>query len=176
MPSAAVYRFRRVLSDLPEAPRWPTGCSIIRFQPSHHAPLIHGMFEEGYRDGGGHVSDLADWWDTLTTDAEYHPDLVFVVGSRSTAPVAAAICWTSAYVKDLVVARAARRQGLANCLLRHVFQTFHACGANAVELKVEAANDGAIALYRSLRMVCVETLHTSTGGDGARGASFGSAS
>ena len=167
MPSAVAYRFRRVLSDPAEAPRWPRGCSIIRFQPSHHAPLVHGLLEEGYREGGGHVSDLADWWRSLTTDAEYHPDLVFLVGNQSTAPVAAAICWTSAYVKDLVVARNARRQGLATCLLRHVFQTFHARGANAVDLKVEAANDAAIALYRSLGMVCVETLRTGTGGDGA---------
>ena len=164
MPSAAVYRFRRVLSDPPEAPRWPTGFSIVGFRPTRHAPFVHGMLEEGYRGGGGRVSGLADWWSQLSTDAEYHPDLVFLVADRSAAPVAAAICWTSAYVKDLVVARDARRQGLASCLLRHVFQTFHARGANAVELKVEATNDAALALYRSLGMVRVETLSTGTEG------------
>jgi ribosomal protein S18 acetylase RimI-like enzyme len=120
------------------------------------------LLEEGYRGGGGRVSGLADRWSRLSTDAEYHPDLVFLVAGPSTAPVAAAICWTSAYVKDLVVARDARRQGLASALLRHVFQTFRARGADAVDLKVEATNDSAISLYRSLGMVCVETLHTGT--------------
>jgi ribosomal protein S18 acetylase RimI-like enzyme len=164
--SGTVYRFRHALSDPPEAPLWPTGFSVVSFQPSHHAALLHGMLEAAYRDGGGSVSGLADWWRTLTTDAEYQPGLVFLVARQNAAPVAAAICWTSAYVKDLVVARNARRQGLATCLLRHVFATFHARGASAVDLKVQATNDAAIALYRSLGMVRVETLRAGTGGEG----------
>jgi ribosomal protein S18 acetylase RimI-like enzyme len=73
--------------------------------------------------------------------------------------VAAAICWSSAYVKDLVVATAARRRGLGSNLLRHLLHAFRARGAGAVDLKVDAANQAAIALYRSLGMARIETLH-----------------
>ena len=155
---AKVYRYRRTLDHLPDLPRWPAGYSVVPFAPAEHAPRIHRLLEEGYRKGGGHVADLAGWWSALSKDAEYDPALVFLVGDRSGAPVAAAICWSSAYVKDLVVATAARRQGLASNLLRHVFHAFRARGAHAVDLKVDAANRAAIALYRSLGMECIETL------------------
>jgi ribosomal protein S18 acetylase RimI-like enzyme len=150
MPLVEVYRYRRTLDRLPDVPRWPAGYAIVPFAPAQHAPVIHRMLEEGYRSGGGSVADLANWWSALSTDAEYDPDLVSLIGERSGAPVAAAICWSSAYVKDIVVAAAARRQGLASNLLRHILHAFHTRGARAVDLKVDAANHAAIALYRSL--------------------------
>jgi ribosomal protein S18 acetylase RimI-like enzyme len=159
MPLTEVCRYRRALDRLPDLPRWPTGHSVVPFVPEGHAPLVHRMLDEGYRNGGGRVADLASWWSALSTDAEYDPSLVFLVGDRSGVPVAAAICWSSAYVKDIVVATAARRQGLGSNLLRHVFHQFRARGAGAVDLKVDAANHAAISLYRSQGMACIETLH-----------------
>jgi ribosomal protein S18 acetylase RimI-like enzyme len=158
VPLAEVYRFRRALNHDQEESRWPAGVSIVPFEPSRHALLIHRLLEEGYRNGGGRVAGFASWWSALSADAEYDPSLIFPVGDRSCAPVAVALCWTSAYVKDLVVARAARRQGLATNLLRHVFQVFRARGADAVDLKVDVGNRSAISLYRSLGMTCAETL------------------
>jgi ribosomal protein S18 acetylase RimI-like enzyme len=156
MPPARVHRFRRVLSDVPEAPGWPEGFSLVPFTPSRDARTIHALLVEGYRDGGGSVAGFTDWWSALNTDAEYDPDLIFLVANRSGAPAATAICWASAYVKDLVVAAAERRQGLASSLLRHIFWTFHKGGAGAVDLKVHAENHAAITLYRALGMTCVE--------------------
>src|SRR5688572_26578841 len=124
MQLAEVYRYRRTLDRLADLPRWPAGYSVVPFAPAAHAPLIHRMLEEAYRNGGGSVADLASWWSALSADAEYDPSLVFLVGDRSGVPVAVAICWRSAYVKDIVVATVARRQGLASNLLRHVFHAF----------------------------------------------------
>lgn len=159
MTFAEVYRFRRALDHLLEAPHWPADFSIVPFEPSRHAPLIHRMLEEGYANGGGSVAGFASWWSALITDAEYDPSLIFLVGNPSGAPVAVAICWTSAYVKDLVVITAARRRGLASNILRHIFHTFRKRGDSFVDLKVDAENRAAISLYRSVGMICIETLH-----------------
>jgi len=158
MPPLEVHRFRRVLSHAAEPAAWPAGFAMVPFVPSCHARAVHGLLAEGYRDGGGSVPGFAAWWSTLSSDAEYDPDLIFLLASPGGAPAAVAICWTSAYVKDLVVAAAERRQGLASSLLRHVFQMFRARGAGAVDLKVHAENQAAIGLYRSVGMTCVETL------------------
>ena len=49
--------------------------------------------------------------------------------------------------KDLVVDESWRRRGLGKALLWRVFHTFATRGASAVDLKVEATNTGALALY-----------------------------
>lgn len=158
MPLAGVYRFRRTLGGLPDVPRWRSSFSILPFEPTLHALLVYRLLEAGYANGGGEVAGFANWWSALSTDAEYDPGLVFLVGNQDGTPVAAAICWTSAYVKDLVVATGARRQGLATNLLYHIFHAFRRRGATAVDLKVKAENHAAIALYLSVGMTCVETL------------------
>jgi ribosomal protein S18 acetylase RimI-like enzyme len=131
----------------------------VPFEPSHHAPSVHRLLEAGYADGGGSVADFDSWWSGLVNDAEYDPGLIFLVGRQSAAPVAAAICWSSAFVKDIVVAAGLRRRGLASNLLRHIFSVFRARSADAVDLKVHSNNCDAISLYRSVGMTCVETLH-----------------
>jgi ribosomal protein S18 acetylase RimI-like enzyme len=153
-----VYRFRRALCHPVEAPRWPAGFSLVPFQPAHHAPSVHRLLEAGYANGSGRVADLDSWWRGLAGDAEYDPGLIFLVAGPGATPVAVAICWTSAFVKDIVVAASVRRRGLASNLLRHIFHVFQARGADAVDLKVHGDNRHAIAVYRSLGMTCVETL------------------
>ena len=62
----------------------------------------------------------------------------------------AALCWTSAFIKDLAVTPAARRQGLAEALLRHAFVVFRSRGASEIALKVENGNADALRLYHRL--------------------------
>ena len=75
--------------------------------------------------------------------------------------VGTVLCWTSAFVKDLVVRESRRRRGLGEALLRHVFEAFATRGAPAVELKVESTNLSAVALYERLGMRVVERLEAS---------------
>ena len=91
----------------------------------------------------------------MTGDAEFDASVWFLAESREML-VGAVLCWTSAFVKDLVVRESWRRRGLGEALLRHVFTVFAARAAGAVELKVEAANASAVGLYERLGMRVVE--------------------
>ena len=155
-PAGRVHRFRQVLSDPIDGPHWPGGFSTVPFDPSHHPRSVYSVLKDGYANGGGWVPDFDSWWSALARDAEYDPALIFLVGSQGATPVAVAVCWSSAFVKDIVVAADLRRQGLASSLLRHVFRVFRARGADAVDLKVHRGNSAAISLYRSVGMTRVE--------------------
>jgi ribosomal protein S18 acetylase RimI-like enzyme len=87
----------------------------------------------------------------VTTDEEFDPELWFLAESEAEL-AGAVICWTSAFVKDLVVHEAWRGRGLGEALLRHVFRTFAARGAPAVELKVQSDNTPAVRLYERVGM------------------------
>lgn len=121
---------------------------------------MHALLEHGYRNGGGSVAPFETWLPQMTGDHEFDAALWFLAESDETV-VGAALCWTSAFVKDLVVHEAWRRRGLGEALLRHVFIVFANLGAAAVELKVEASNANAFALYERLGMRVVERLEGS---------------
>ena len=90
-------------------------------------------------------------------DSEFDPDLCFLVEVGDDL-AAAAICWTSAFVKDIVVHENWRRRGFGESLLRLAFRTFQARGATHVELKVQAQNASAIRLYERVGMRTVERI------------------
>jgi ribosomal protein S18 acetylase RimI-like enzyme len=66
-----------------------------------------------------------------------------------------ALCWTSAFLKDLAVRADMRRRGLGEALLLHVLSIFRARGATHVDLKVELDNTDGIRLYQRCGMVRV---------------------
>lgn len=144
-------RLRRSLDQPLAAPAWPSDVHLKPFTP-YHAPAVHALLALSYANGG--VCKYAQWWENLSTDSEYDPALCFTAFS-SGALVGVAQCWTSGYVKDLAVHPGWRRKGIAAALLLHAFHTFQVRGAQAVDLKVETRNCGAIALYRGLGMVSV---------------------
>jgi ribosomal protein S18 acetylase RimI-like enzyme len=145
--------------DLPAAvaePAWPEGVAVRTLRPDDAADL-HALLAHGYRNGGGSVAPQEEWYSALTGDSEFDPELVVLVeGADGLA--AASICWTSAFVKDLVVHEAWRRRGLGEALLRRAFRTFEERGADHVDLKVEADNASAIRLYQRVGMRTVERL------------------
>jgi ribosomal protein S18 acetylase RimI-like enzyme len=139
-------------------PIWPEGVRARRFTLDD-AVALHALLEDGYRGGGGSVAAFETWLPQMTSDDEFDAELWFLAESEE-ALVGAVLCWTSAFVKDVVVRESSRRQGLGEALLRHAFQTFAARGANAVELKVEATNTSAVHLYERLGMRVVERLES----------------
>jgi ribosomal protein S18 acetylase RimI-like enzyme len=137
-------------------PQWPEGSAVRGFHESD-AQRLHALLEHGYRNGGGSVPAYDAWLAALTGDEEFDPALCFLVEVGDEL-AAAAICWTSAFVKDIVVAETWRRHGLGEALLRLAFATFERRGAPSVELKVQAHNAPAVRLYERVGMRTVERL------------------
>jgi ribosomal protein S18 acetylase RimI-like enzyme len=146
-------------SEIPK-PTWPAGSSVRGFHDSD-GPRLHALLEHGYRNGGGSVEACDVWLPALTGDSEFDPALCFLVEAGDDL-AAAAICWTSGFVKDLVVHETWRRHGLGEALLRLAFRTFDQRGAEHVDLKVQAQNAPAIRLYERVGMRTVERLIETT--------------
>lgn len=130
-------------------PRFAVGFSLRSFT-ADDAPELHALLTEVFDDTG----QFDEWWSKLSTDSEFDPALCFLVHDEQGRLAAAAQCWTSAFVKDLAVAPFARRNGLAEALMWHVFATFKQRGATRVDLKTSLiVNADAVRLYRRLGMV-----------------------
>lgn len=133
-----------------EAPAsvWPAGYRLRPFTAGK-APALHALFTEAYRHGGGTVAPFREWWRRTSGDSEFEPALCFLVENADGQLAAGALCWTSAFVKDIAVREDCRRHGLGRALLAHILTVFHARGFHGVELKVEKDNpSGAVEFYR----------------------------
>jgi len=139
-----------------KGPRWPAGVSVRSFSVADTEKL-HGLLARAYRHGGGSVSDLDPWREQMFGDEEYDPSL-WILAEADETLVGAVLCWTSGFVKDLVVDEAWRRRGIGEALMRCAFAAFAGRGTRVVELKVHADNARAIGLYERLGMWVVETI------------------
>jgi ribosomal protein S18 acetylase RimI-like enzyme len=147
-----VHRLRRDLAEALPAPTCPPGYRVRTFA-ADDAPTVHRLLDLGYAQGGGYVPAFKEWWPSLRDDDEFAPDLCFLAVNEQNDVVGVAQCWTSAFIKDLVVHPLARRRGIATALLGRVFWEFQRRGAKHVDLKVQADNPtGAIRLYNDLGM------------------------
>ena len=114
---------------------------------------LHALLVESYEVVGNTVPSKDVWWQTLSGDEEYDASLIFPVTDNQGQVIAFAQCWSSAFIKDIVVHPAWRKQGIGEALLLHCFNIFKTRGAEKAELKVEKNNPfGAERLYRRLGM------------------------
>jgi ribosomal protein S18 acetylase RimI-like enzyme len=147
-----LQRLRRDLADATPNSVWPAGYALRTFV-AEDAVAVHRLLELGYAQGGGEVGSFDEWWPGVRDDDEFAADLCFLVVDGEGAIVGVAQCWTSAFIKDLVVHPLARRRGVAEALLMTVFQTFRRRGASHVDLKVRKDNPtGASRLYKRVGM------------------------
>lgn len=155
-PAREVWRLRVELAGALPDPIWPAGVRERTFRPGD-AEAVHALLEHGYRRGGGRVDAFETWLPAMTGDSEFDPGLWFLAETGD-GLAGVTLCWTSAFVKDLVVHESWRRRGVGEALLRLAFAAFAARGATGVELKVEAANVGALRFYERVGMRVVERL------------------
>jgi ribosomal protein S18 acetylase RimI-like enzyme len=141
---------RRDLAQVVPAFTWPSGVQLTHYRPEL-ADAVHRLMELGYRDGGGRVPTLELWQQRFETDPEYDPALCFIALDVE-GVIAVCQCWTSAYVKNLVVHPRAQRQGLGRALLLQTFKVFQQRREGFVDLKVLEDNLRARRLYESVGM------------------------
>lgn len=144
---------RRDLAKVLPAIDWPSGIQLSHYRPEL-AAAVHGLMALGFGDGGGRVPELPHWQQQFETDPEYDPELCFVLLDDA-GVVAVCQCWTSAYIKDLVVHPRARQRGLGRALLLHAFSVFRQRREGFVDLKVLEDNLRARQLYDSVGMYAV---------------------
>ena len=125
--------------------------------------------ELGYQEGGGRVPALDVWQQRFETDPEYDPTLCFIALDAE-GIVGVCQCWTSAYIKNLVVHPRAQGQGLGRALLLHAFKVFQQRREGFVDLKVLEDNLRAQRLYESagMRVVRREPVPPDTASRAAR--------
>lgn len=153
MAEAYCFLMRRNLAEVVPAIDWPTGIHLTHYRPEL-AEAVHQLMEHGYREGGGRVPVLELWQRQFETDPEYDPTLCFVALDDE-GVIAVCQCWTSAYIKNLVVHSRARQQGLGRALLLHAFKVFEQRREGFVDLKVLEDNLRARRLYENVGMYVV---------------------
>lgn len=115
------------------------------------APAVHQLMQLGYEEGGGRVPPLDVWQQRFESDPEYDPALC-LIASDLEGVVGVVQCWTSAYIKNLVVHPRAQRLGLGRALLLNAFKVFQQRREGFVDLKVLEDNLRAQRLYESAGM------------------------
>ncbi|MHC8324103.1 GNAT family N-acetyltransferase [Pseudomonas sp. GB2N2] len=144
---------RRNLTDVVPAITWPEGVTLHDYRPDL-AEAVHGLMELGYLEGGGRVPALDAWQQRFETDPEYDPSLCFIARDAD-GIVGVCQCWTSAYIKNLVVHPRAQGRGLGRALLLQAFNVFQQRREGFVDLKVLQENLRARRLYESAGMTVV---------------------
>jgi ribosomal protein S18 acetylase RimI-like enzyme len=153
-----VLRMQAALRRGTTAPRWPAGVVTTEWQDAA-APAVHGLLCSAYRRGGGKVDqDCTRWMNEFTTDPEFDPSACILAWTgRELAGVA--LCWSSAFVKDMCVSESQRGRGLGEALVRAAMVLFANRGAPVLSLKVHADNpSGAPRLYRRCGFEVVERI------------------
>jgi ribosomal protein S18 acetylase RimI-like enzyme len=144
------FLMRRNLAEVVPAITWPTGIRLTDYH-SELAEAAHYLLALGFTQGGGRVPALDLWQRHFETDPEYDPTLCFIaLDAEGVAGVCQ--CWTSAYIKNLVVHPRAQGQGLGRLLLLQAFNVFQQRREGFVDLKVLENNLRARRLYESVGM------------------------
>lgn len=141
---------RRNLAEVVPAITWPQGIVLSEYR-AELAEAVHRLMELGYQQGGGRVPALDVWQQRFETDPEYDPSLCFIALDAE-GIVGVCQCWTSAYIKNLVVHPRAQGQGLGRALLLHAFKIFQQRREGFVDLKVLEDNLRAQRLYENAGM------------------------
>lgn len=141
--------------DAPIAPAaLPPGLRLVPFDITT-ARACRDLMNRVYAEGFGDARDFDEWWPWLTTDSDYDPALLFVA-AKDDIIVGFCHCWTGAFIKDLVVYRSTRGQGLGAALITTALLACRDRGAPFVDLKTDVDNTRAQSLYRRLGFEIVE--------------------
>ncbi len=152
--TAHYWLMRRPLGqplDVPELPGTLRRSDLT----AANAQAVHQLLVLGQAQGGGRVLDFSRWLDAFDHDPECDRQLCFVL-EDALGIVAVAHCWTSAFIRNLVVHPRARQRGIGHSLLGVVFAAFAQRHEGHVDLKVMESNLAARRLYERAGMQYVQ--------------------
>jgi ribosomal protein S18 acetylase RimI-like enzyme len=140
---------------LPRRPvSWPETLHEVPFS-AENAAAVHRLFVLGTQHGGGRVADFTTWLRAFESDPEFDRALCLVV-EDPLGVVAVAQCWTSAFIRNLVVHPRLQGRGLGSALMARVFEAFAQRNEGHVDLKVMESNLTARRLYERVGMHYVQ--------------------
>jgi ribosomal protein S18 acetylase RimI-like enzyme len=127
--------------------RAPEGLTLAPIS-ADDAAAVHELLQLAYANGFGSVpGDRLDWWNALLSDPEFDRGLA-IVARRDGEVVGFCLCWTSSFIKDIVVAPRYQRQGIGSALLADALTALAQRGGDEVTLKVDIFNALSQRLYR----------------------------
>lgn len=148
------WLMRRDLA-LPRRPvSWPETLHEVPFS-AENAAAVHSLFVLGTQHGCGRVADFTTWLRAFESDPEFDRALCLVV-EDPLGVVAVAQCWTSAFIRNLVVHPRLQGRGLGSALMARVFEAFAQRNEGHVDLKVMESNLTARRLYERVGMHYVQ--------------------
>ncbi|KTB84869.1 GNAT family N-acetyltransferase [Pseudomonas syringae] len=146
---------RNLAGSLPQI-QWPSDVIVMPFNLDR-APDVHRLLTSGYLGGAGSVPDYRAWLAAFECDAEFDLSRCFVA-QLDGAVIGVIICWTSAFIKDLVVHHDARNRGTGFALLHHLFAHLTQRNESAVDLYVMENNLAARRLYEKAGMSYIKRI------------------
>jgi len=144
------WLMRRDLTGPQPDTHWPADIRPAAFSPGHTLSTYR-LLESGYRDGSGSLPEYTMWLAAFDHNPEFDRSLCFLALADDV-PVGVITCWTSAFIKDLVVHPDYRNRGIGGALLRHLFTRLREHGEGFVDLNVMENNLGARRLYEKSDM------------------------
>lgn len=148
------WLMRRDLSPPHRSVDWPASLSLAALT-NENARDAHQLLALGTELGGGRVPDFETWLSGFDNDPECDRRLCLLVGDAM-GLVAVAHCWTSAFIRNLVVHPRAQGRGIGLALLGRIFEAFAERREGHVDLKVRESNLTARRLYERAGMHYVQ--------------------
>jgi ribosomal protein S18 acetylase RimI-like enzyme len=138
-------------ADPVDPARWPDGVSVAAFERGRDDERVHHLIyvDAAWGDVTGHLARPLKAWQRAIG-----PEDRGWVAVRSERPIGVVIGRVfadgRAWIHQIAVAQDERRHGLGRALLLHAYTELLASGAKSLGLNVQASNEKALDLYRSV--------------------------
>jgi len=120
----------------------------VRCIAPRQAQAVHELLTAAFDD---EEPDFPLWWAGRAGDPEFDPATVWLAQDGAGRLAGVCWCWSSGFMKDLAVAKDARRQGLGRALVLVALGHFASRGHAHLDLKTSRRdNADAYRLYRNL--------------------------
>jgi mycothiol synthase len=146
------WRMVRELDGSESEPVWPEGAEPRPFDAARDERPAHELVQDAFTDIPGNVTRPFDEWRPRAYGAQFAPQLATVAGDMSGVALAERWEGTDGYLSYLAVARGWRGRGLGRALLQGTLRKFADAGLKRGVLGVNAGNESATELYRSVGM------------------------